>query len=258
MKIDEEWLGSFFHPVDEQNILKRRESTGIEFKECFNWPSKDFKSNIGKSAAAFSNNAGGVIIFGIGNKPHKIIGVDSFEIDEADISHFFNEHFSPYIDFSLHTCEIAGKTIGLMQIYEAKKKPVICIKDSPKTCDSDIYFRYNAKSSKIKSGDLNHLLSQLQESNNKKWLDLFTKVSTVGISNISLLNKISGEMDSPGTTQKFLLDESLLDQIKILDRHSISEIGAPAVRIVGEIIETTSVINRTKSLHEEDIFKAFY
>ena len=58
----------------------------MEFKESFNWSSKD---KYAKSIAAFANNLGGFIIFGIKNNPRDLVGLKSNnfdEIDEAKIS----------------------------------------------------------------------------------------------------------------------------------------------------------------------------
>ncbi|TOP56734.1 ATP-binding protein, partial [Vibrio parahaemolyticus] len=63
--------------------------------------SKEFKSNIARTAAAFSNRDGGVIIFGVADRPHTVVGVDNYEsVDDADISVWFNELFSPSIEFA--------------------------------------------------------------------------------------------------------------------------------------------------------------
>ena len=93
MRITEEWLNQFFSAVDENNILRRRESVSIEFKEVFHWHDKNFKSKLAKSIAAFANNKGGVIVFGVSNKPHKLVGIENFDnTDDAEITTFLNNH----------------------------------------------------------------------------------------------------------------------------------------------------------------------
>src|SRR6185503_1350884 len=76
-----------------------RESDTVEFKESFNWGSKDKYS---KSGAGFSNKRGGCIVFGIKDTPRDIIGLQSsnFEdTDEAKITQYLNSTFSPEMDF---------------------------------------------------------------------------------------------------------------------------------------------------------------
>lgn len=59
MEINQEWADEFFGALTDDFVLKRRESTSIEFKEIFDWANKEFRSAIGKTAAAFSNRDGG-------------------------------------------------------------------------------------------------------------------------------------------------------------------------------------------------------
>jgi len=256
MKITKEWLDQFFSAVDENNILRRRESVSIEFKEIFDWGTKEYKSKIAKSAAAFSNNRGGVIVFGVANKPHKIKGTSNFEeTDDAEISTFFTNHFTPEIQFERKENEISGFKIGLLIIFESKFKPVVCTKDSARTFESDIYYRYGARTAKIRAGDLLYLLNEIREYENQKWLELLGNVAKIGISNIGLLNAESGELVAHDNT--FILDEKLLDQIKILDQYSEEREGKPAVKIIGEIRELGKIIEKPKPIYDEDVYEAF-
>ncbi|MBO0135531.1 ATP-binding protein [Vibrio sp. Vb2736] len=256
MKINDDWADEFFSAVNEENILKRRESNTIEFKEIFDWKNKEFKSNIARTAAAFSNRDGGVIIFGVADQPHTVVGIDNYySVDDADISVWFNELFSPSIEFARTIIRCGALTIGILQIFESKNKPIICIKDSAKTFDSDIYYRYSARSSKIKSGDLIYLLNELKDNEKDIWLKFLSNIAQVGIENIALLNSVTGELSSANNT--FLIDESILSQIQVLDKYSEAHDGAPAVKIIGEVVDSAKVVEKTKNIFEEDIFKAF-
>ena len=256
MRITDEWLKQFFSTVDENNILRRRESVSIEFKEHFYWNDKKFRSKLAKSIASFANNKGGVIVFGVSNKPHKLVGIENFNsVDDAEITMFLNNHFTPAIEFERKTYSVNGITIGLLIIFEAHHKPIICIKDSAHTFESDIYFRYGARSSKIRSGDLIYILNEIKENESNKWLDLLRKVSQFGISNVGVLNTSSGELVANNNT--FILDERLLDQIKFLNEYSIQRKGAPTVKIIGEVAELAKIIEKPKAIYDEDIFTAF-
>ncbi|MDW6091178.1 ATP-binding protein [Vibrio rhizosphaerae] len=256
MKINEDWANGFFSAINEENILKRRESNTTEFKEIFDWKNKEFKSNIARTAAAFSNREGGVIIFGVADRPHIIVGIDDYDsVDDADISVWFNELFSPSIEFVRREFKIGDLIIGILQIFESKNKPIICIKDSAKTFDSDIYYRYSARSSKIKSGDLIYLLNEIKDNEKDNWLKFLSNITQVGIENIALLNSVTGELSSSNNT--FLIDDAILSQIKILDKYSESHDGAPAVKIIGDVVDSAKVVEKTKNIFEEDIFEAF-
>ena len=51
--------------------LKSRESNTVEFKESFN---KSNTPKYAKTMAAYANNRGGYIIFGVKDNPRKIVG----------------------------------------------------------------------------------------------------------------------------------------------------------------------------------------
>ena len=56
------------------NKITARESSQLEFKEQFNWLSKD---KYAKSMVAFANNKGGYIVFGIKDQPRELVGLQS-------------------------------------------------------------------------------------------------------------------------------------------------------------------------------------
>lgn len=251
-----DWLEDFFEAANEDNILKRRESHCIEFKGKFDWKSEKARSNYCKSLCAFSNNKGGALIFGVEDQPHKIVGIENFEdVDDADITNYINEIFTPGIHFERKTYEFRGVTIGILYAFKNKNRPIICNKDSSKTNSSDIYYRYGAKSTKIKAGDLIKLIEEVRREESDRWMKLLDNIGKIGIENTHLLNSSSGEIVSENNT--FLLDEKLLDQIKIVDRYSIQEDGQPAVKIIGDIPELARVIKTNTNIYEEDIYKSY-
>lgn len=58
-----------FHETIANRIISQK-SSWLEFKESFNWNSKD---KYAKSMVAFGNNKGGFIIFGVRDKMKHII-----------------------------------------------------------------------------------------------------------------------------------------------------------------------------------------
>lgn len=252
---DDEWLADFFR-LNNHGRLIRRESVTTEFKREFDWNTKESRAKYAKSMAAFANNRGGCLVFGVKDAPHEVLGVTAFmAIDDAVITTYLNELFSPYIEFERTEYEVDGKTLGIIWVKESQTKPVVCIKDSAATFGADIYFRYGAKSEKIKAGDLVNIINQVREDETRKWRNIFEKCATIGVDNIGFLNKKTGEIKSNANT--FILDEALLSQIQIVDRYSERAEGSPALRIIGEIPEVARVITRSKPLYEEDLLKAF-
>lgn len=197
-----------------------------------------------------------MIVFGVGDRPHKLFGIENFDsVNDAQIADFFNEVFSPTIGFMRASFVVGGKVLGVIQILESRHKPVVCIKDTVKTFDSDIYCRYSVRSSRMKSGDVLCLIQDVRQQEQDKWIKLLRSIAHVGMDNIAILNSISGELATDRNT--FLLDAALLDKIKVLDQYSESKSGAPAVRIVGDVVDVAHVVERQKNIFEEDIFKAF-
>jgi hypothetical protein len=60
--------------ADKPNILKRKESTELEVKANFNWGDN---AKYGKLFCSLANNKGGYVIFGIKDKPHELVGLQS-------------------------------------------------------------------------------------------------------------------------------------------------------------------------------------
>jgi hypothetical protein len=254
--LTDDWLDSFFAAADELNILKRRESHCIEFKGKFEWSAEKARANYCKTLCAFSNNKGGALIFGVEDSPHKIVGIEDYEkTDDADITNYINELFTPSINFERKEFKFRGMTLGILYAFKNKNRPIICNKDSSKTNSSDIYYRYGAKSSKIKAGDLIKLIDEVKKEESERWMKLLENIGEIGIENTHLLDSMSGEIISENNT--FLLDETLLDQIKIIDRYSIQKDGEPAVKIIGNIPELARVIKTNTNIYEEDIYKSY-
>jgi hypothetical protein len=254
--LTDDWLNNFFGAANEQNVLKRRESHCIEFKGKFDWSAEKARSNYCKSLSAFSNNKGGALIFGVEDKPHKIVGIQDYEnTDDADITNYLNELFTPSINFERREFKFRGMTLGILYAFKNDNRPIICNKDSSKTHSSDIYYRYGAKSSKIKAGDLIKLIEEVKKEESERWMKLLENIGEIGVENVHLLNSMSGEIISENNT--FLLDETLLKQIKIIDKFSIQKDGEPAVKIIGNIPELARVIKTNTNIYEEGIYKSY-
>tara|TARA_R110002051_G_scaffold13808_1_gene45553 strand:+ start:14609 stop:15874 length:1266 start_codon:yes stop_codon:yes gene_type:complete len=239
--------------------LYKRESTALEFKSDFDWDIRESRIKYLKSIASFANRSGGYMIFGVSDSPRLISGITKsfMEIDDYQISQFINLYLSPAPDFEREEFVMNGKKIGVMYIHPVDRKPVVCIKSYGNIMsDSSIYYRYNSLSCIINSGDLIHLLEEAKQKENDKWMKLFTSASTVGVHNAGIFDIKSGKI----STQKgnsFVLDENLLKRLKVLDKYSQQEDGAEAVRIIGEIDKTGTVINRPFAIHDDDIIIGF-
>lgn len=245
--------------IKPDGSLYKRESTILEFKENFDWDVKSARVKYLKSIAAFSIKIGGYLIFGVSDSPRKLIGITKafMEIDDSQLSQFINQFLSPSPIFEREEYIIDGKKFGVLYVYPAEKKPMVCIRDYDKiVSESVIYYRYNGQSCTIRSGDLLHLLEEAKQKENNKWMQLFTKASSIGVHNAGIYDANSGTI----STQKgnsYILDWNLLKRLKILDKYSQHEDGAEAVKIIGEIDKTGTVINRPFAIHDDDIIQGF-
>jgi hypothetical protein len=232
--------------IIEENYVKNRESTTLEFKKSF---ARDISTYI-KTIFAFANNKGGSIIFGVTDKPRTPVGINSEKVrdfnnwDNARIGELISSFTDTEIDFELDTFKQYGKEFGIFTV-KSHLKPVICKKADSKaeTREGAIYYRYSAQNKEIKYVDLKRILQEEKDKELKKWQDLFNKAAAFGIDNIGLLSVIDGETNFGNS--KFYIDESLLSQIKFIkEGHFVEKQGAPALILKGEIkgLEIAKVI----------------
>jgi len=121
------------------NRLTSRESSWLEFKESFNWENK---SKYAKTMAAFANNKGGYIVFGVQNNPKNLVGLknDKFEsFDESKITEYLNGAFSPEIKFEKFSLEISSKSVGILYTYQSEFLPIVCTRNDVDMKEAEIY-----------------------------------------------------------------------------------------------------------------------
>lgn len=260
-----------FHETIDDRIISR-ESSWLEFKESFNWNSKD---RYAKSIVAFANNKGGYIVFGIKDQPRDLVGLQSnnFEtLDEAKITEYLNTVFSPEIIFEKFIVAINNKNVGIIYTHKSDDKPIICVKNDGELKESDIYYRYNARSEKIKYPELKKIFYLVKENEKKIWMEHFEKISKIGPSNAAILDTIDGKIIGRGGT--LVIDKKLIPKLKFINQGSFKETGMPTLRLIGDIKPVSIVASRNNSgnsvkitedpnapairLEEDDILKKQY
>jgi hypothetical protein len=233
--------------------LKKAESSTIEFKEAFNWANR---SRYAKSVAAFANNKGGYLIFGVTNKPRILVGLttNNFDdLDEAIITAYLNSLFAPEIRYEKFNVSIKRKKVGFVYVHPATNKPVVAIKDDGDVREAEIYYRYNARNDKVKYPELKGFFDLARHEERKGWQSLFARVAKIGVGNAGVMDMANGTIEGNGGT--LLIDEKLLPKLKFIREGTFSEKGQPTLRLVGDVqpvVVTRSKAGRSTQLRLTD------
>lgn len=248
--------------------LLSRESGWLEFKESFSFGS------LGKyirTAAGFANAKGGYIVYGIGRRPHTLLGMkkDAFDVlDPERLTQFLNEHFDPEIHWDRQIHELAGKKYGLLYVYESENKPVVCKKgtdDGRNLKEAEIYYRYSGRTQVIRYPELKELIDERRKREQLLWFKHLKEIARIGIRDVGLFDLRSGAVTGPSGS--FLIDESLLSQVAFIREGDFDKRkGKPALKIVGTAQPIGAMhpghgrklrIVKTKGIRAPDVMLAF-
>lgn len=236
--------GLFRTSVKDPMRIINREGTSIEFKESYNHGGM---AQYFKTIASFANNVGGYIIFGIGDKPRKLLGLKDKNLkqfEDLNVEVFTKnllEYFSPEIKWDHCTFEFKGLSFGVIYTYPLINKPCICKKntDDPNQKyslkEGDIYYRYGGRSERIQYTELNQIIESSRKSEERKWIEFAKKAVRIGIDNACLLDLNNGVMS--GTGGSVIIDEKLLEKLSFIREGEFVEVkGKPTLRLVGDVI----------------------
>lgn len=232
--------------------LKSRESNTVEFKESFN---KNSTAKYAKTMAAYSNNRGGYIIFGVKDNPRMIVGLknENFEnMSQEQFSEAINSLFAPAMEWECGTLTIEGPAadgmdtsqafkIGWIYTSEAEYKPIIAQKpnDGEKINSGDVYYRYRARSEKIKFAEMNRIIEERTAKEREGLLKLFEVIRESKTANLGIVNYSNGKISTPyGVDVAF--DRKLVTQVlkkaKFIKEGSFNETdGIPVIKVTGNI-----------------------
>ena len=246
----EEYLKSILTNTDERGKLKSRESNNIEFKENFN---KSNYPKYAKTMAAYSNNRGGYIVFGVTDKPRTLKGLSNDNFDNMEQEKFtetLNSFFAPEIEWEcgLLSIEITNsdgnveqKKVGWIYAEESLYKPIIAQKncDGEKFSNGDILYRYRARSQKIKYSELNHIIEENVRNERDRLFKLFDTIRKSQTANLGIVNYTNGKFSTPyGIDVEFdrRLVAQVLKKAKFIKEGSFSETeGIPVIKVTGNI-----------------------
>jgi len=240
------------HPTIPYRVISR-ESNFLEFKEVFNWNSKD---KYAKSIAAFANNKGGFLIFGVKSNPRNLVNLKSrnFEsLDEARIAEYLNGVFSPEISWNKFVHEIKNIRIGVIFIQESLNKPIVCIKNDGVLKEAEIYYRYNGRSEKIKYPELIKLISEIREQERKGWTELIKKIAKIGPSNTAILDVGKGKIEGAGGS--LVIEEKLIPKLNFIRQGKFGKKGIPTLKLMGDVKGAPIIGYKVRKISEEKLYK---
>jgi Schlafen, AlbA_2 len=234
--------------VKEDGNLYHRESQTLEFKESFNFAGL---ADYLRDFAAFANNKGGYIVFGVKDRPNReLIGLRerSFEqfdkLDPERITGFILDIFSSDIKWAHDVFSVNNFDFGVFYVYEAKTKPIICKKDEGKDQalkNGDIYYRYGGRTQKIQFAELEDIITKRINQNNSSWMDLMSKIAKAGPGNAAILDTEKGLIEKD-ESQILVVDEDLIKDIQWIKEGDFSEKkGERTLKLVGKVQPINSV-----------------
>ncbi len=236
-----------------KRYLAITETDQIECKESFG--GQHWITNCIKAIAAFANNKGGYIAFGLKDKSWEIIGIKKKKFEEYDrkkLNQFLRNTLSCGIDFDMATLERAGKVIGVLHISPVKIKPVMFIKQADGAAEGHIYYRYQGENRLIAPAELQQIIEErirtLSETILSKHIN---NIFANGIENCAVLNLDTGIVD--GKAGSFVIDEKLLPKISFIkEGEFVEKSGTPTLKLIGEIKKSAKVVAANKVLADDE------
>lgn len=236
--------------------LIHRESKELEFKEQFNFSSLD---SYVKDFAAFANNCGGYILFGVKDQPRVLIGLSESskqhfdEFDPERVTENILDVFSSEISYSIDMIEINGMFFGAIYIHESTNKPIIAKKNAGRDGqikDGEIYYRYGGRTQKIRYAELEGIILKRIDNQLKNISSLVSRIVTIGPSKAAIFDTENGTIEKNENTV-LLLDKSILDKVKFIREGEFNERkGQTTLKVVGDVVP----ISHTAAQREQQVY----
>lgn len=237
-----------------------REGQCLEFKEQFNLAGL---AGYFRDFAAFANNRGGFLIFGVTDSPRIAAGLskkalDAFNrIDPERISGFLLEIFSSGISWEQTVVINDGGHFGVFKIAESEIKPVIARKDEGRDQvirNGDIYFRYGGRTQRIQFAELESIINKRIERTNRDWIDLVKEIGPGGPREALVIKTNQQLKDSPYGS--FVVDRELAEKLKFIKEGQFKEKdGAATLKLIGDIVPFDTV--EVEKIVKENLLKQY-
>lgn len=250
----EDKINLIFSSFSAGGTLKSRESSTVEFKEAFN---KGSISKYAKTMAAYANNRGGYIIFGVTDNPRSVVGLRNSRFEDMkqeELTESLNALFSPAMEWEcgiqlVDILEIGdngeqrvvSKKIGWIYTEEAVYKPIIAQKSnsSEKISSGDVFYRYRARTQKIGFAEMVKIIEERMTKEREGLLRLLEVIRKSETTNLGIVNYANGRISTPYDID-VAIDRRLITEVlkkaKFIKEGSFREAeGAPVLKVTGNI-----------------------
>jgi len=241
--------------------LNITETDQIECKKSFNYPLK--------TIAAFANNKGGYLVFGVKDKTWEVLGLDAEKLktfQEFDLKKINQSVRSALgIDLQLQkvSYKVEGVNLGILYVAPAHTKPLIFINSANdgdiSIAEGHIYYRYPGEDRLISPVDLQRIIEdRIKQLSQTILADQISKILQIGPTNAAILDTKSGVVDGP--SGNFVIEKDLLTELSFIKEGEFSEEkGAPTLKLMGELKPVGHVVVKEgyQNITNEDMIKCF-
>ena len=232
-----------------------REGKHREFKQEFG---EAVFSSYTKVLAAFCNTDGGSLIFGVAEKPRRIVGLDVATIpDEAVWADRLRRDFDPEIPVAIREYRVAGRFIVAIGVDRHVQRPVICrrnsttrvqqrrrLRDEVLIQQGTVYYRHSGQTRPIAFVELQALLQERDERRLHAFLQNVQIMQTIGADRVGIID--ASKPAVPGEETKLYVSREVAKSLNFIDRGQFvesDEEGSPAYIVAGTV-QLNEVIER--------------
>lgn len=227
--------------------VSSREGKHREFKQQFD---KAEFPRYAKILAAFSNTDGGILVFGIAERPRRIVGVDVTQIpDEAAWTDTLKKDFDPEIPFDIKEYSINQHMLVAVAVDRNLNRPVICKRNASVRVDRNgrprdemviqegtIYYRQSGQTRPISFSELRALLEEQEEQRVRAFLANVDIMQKIGPERVGLFD--ASKTTPSNQTAPLYLSPETAKSLNFIDKGRLvrdERHGAPAYFVAGTV-----------------------
>jgi Schlafen, AlbA_2 len=225
--------------------VRSRERRDLEFKQVCDEAA--FKKCL-KTIAAFSNTAGGQIVFGVTDRNRQVCGIDRAQVpDPAVLDNIISQHLTPAPELEVEDAEIAGLHLVLVTVKKKALPPVLAIKDcqvmengrnKPVLAQGAVYYRRAGQSLPATGEEFRAIMERRDDAVRNSILGLLSRAQEIGFERVAIAD--AHAFGKAGENATLYVPEEAAKSLNIIDRaRLVEDKGAPAYEIKGSVSLTT-------------------